>query len=303
MGGRLLPDACRPWRPAVGAAKHFRYPEVNAFLRNALPVRTLSAYSAEPMEGSGQASGRAAAPGTLGTVRNASVLLDLLSQGPALQQLTDLAERSGLSLPTVHRLLRSLVAAGLVEQDPRSSRYGLGPELVRLSARFLERHPLLPLVAPYLGSLRTRTSASTAVALLVRGEVVYVDRVEAAEADAFPRKASRTRAAVETAAGRLLLGRAEPAEQAAALQGLAAEPPTEETVKGWGRAAYLLADEPGPGGGAELAVPVVGLDGRAAAALVASGAPPALPRERLVSDVLPLLEHTAELAGRMLGGA
>src|SRR3990170_1994509 len=35
-----------------------------------------------------------AARGTLGTVRNAVLLLDLLSDGPAYQQLTDLAERS-----------------------------------------------------------------------------------------------------------------------------------------------------------------------------------------------------------------
>ncbi|MPZ95851.1 MAG: helix-turn-helix domain-containing protein, partial [Propionibacteriales bacterium] len=46
-----------------------------------------------------------AARGTLGTVRNAVLLLDLLTDGPAYQQLTDLADRSGLSVPTVHRLL------------------------------------------------------------------------------------------------------------------------------------------------------------------------------------------------------
>jgi DNA-binding transcriptional ArsR family regulator len=71
--------------------------------------------------------------GTLGTVRNATLLLSLMAEGPAYNQLTDLAERSGMSLPTVHRLLRSLALAGLVEQDPRSLRYGLGSEIVRLS--------------------------------------------------------------------------------------------------------------------------------------------------------------------------
>ena len=40
--------------------------------------------------------------GTLGTVRNAVLLLDLLTDGPAYQHLTGLAERSGLSVPTVH---------------------------------------------------------------------------------------------------------------------------------------------------------------------------------------------------------
>src|SRR5687768_8717353 len=88
--------------------------------------------------------------GTLGTVRNAVLLLNLLSEGPAHQQLSDLAERSGLSLPTVHRLLRSLGVAGLVEQDPVSSRYGLGAELVRLSERYLARLPVSRAIAPFL---------------------------------------------------------------------------------------------------------------------------------------------------------
>ena len=68
---------------------------------------------------------REAPPGTLGTVHNAVTLLRLLAEGPAYQPLTDLAARSGMAVPTVHRLLRSLVVAGFVEQDPTSSRYGL----------------------------------------------------------------------------------------------------------------------------------------------------------------------------------
>ena len=71
--------------------------------------------------------------GSLGTVRNAVALLHLLADGAPYQHLTDLAERSGLSVPTVHRLLRSLSLAGLVEQDTHSARYGLGSELIRFS--------------------------------------------------------------------------------------------------------------------------------------------------------------------------
>src|ERR671932_2619021 len=115
---------------------------------------------------------------TLGTVRNATQLLSLLAEGPAYNQLTDLAERSGMSLPTVHRLLRSLVAAGLVEQDPRSLRYGLGPELVLLAERYLERLPVLNALSPYLVELRNLTKATVLVALLIGRTVVYADRVE-----------------------------------------------------------------------------------------------------------------------------
>src|SRR6266536_3132788 len=112
--------------------------------------------------------------GTLGTVRNATLLLSLLAEGPAYNQLTDLAERSGMSLPTVHRLLRSLALAGLVEQDPRSLRYSLGPEIVRLSERYLARLPVFRAIAPYLVELRNSTKATVLAAVLARGWVVYV---------------------------------------------------------------------------------------------------------------------------------
>ena len=90
--------------------------------------------------------------GGLGTVRNAVILLELLAQGPGFRALTDLAEQSGLSLPTTHRLLRSLALADFVSQDPRSSRYGLGPELTHLSHRYLARLPAVAALEPYLGA-------------------------------------------------------------------------------------------------------------------------------------------------------
>src|SRR5437763_16453494 len=105
--------------------------------------------------------------GTLGTVRHATLLLSLLAEGPAYNQLTDLAERSGMSLPTVHRLLRSLALAGFVERDPRSLRYSLGPEIVRLSERYLDRLPILRTLSPYRGDLRVATKTTVLVALLL----------------------------------------------------------------------------------------------------------------------------------------
>src|SRR3982751_3389766 len=148
--------------------------------------------------------------GTLGTVRNATLLLELLSEGPAYNQLTELAERSGMSLPTVHRLLRSLALAGLVEQDPRSLRYGLGPEIVRLSERYLDRLPALRALSPYLRELRDTTKTTVLVALLVRSSIIYVDRVDGEEGAGVFRESHRVHSALDTAAGRLLLARGTP---------------------------------------------------------------------------------------------
>lgn len=234
--------------------------------------------------------------GTLGTVRNASLLLDLLSQGPAFQQLSDLTDRSGLSMPTVHRLLRSLVAAGLVEQDPASSRYGLGPELVRLAESYLQRQPLLQQLMPYVVDLRNRTRATVLVALLIEDHVVYVERIDGADR-ALLRRTGRSFPAMSTAAGQLLAGRAGTAAWKRLTD--AQDGPSLVDLEGWSRADHRIAPVDGVRDHLEVAVPILRPDGSAAAALAATGGPPSFAAQTLVEAVLPELEQTAALLGRM----
>jgi IclR family transcriptional regulator, acetate operon repressor len=211
---------------------------------------------------------------TLGTVRNAALLLDLLSEGPAYQQLTDLAERSGLSLPTVHRLLRSLVVAGIVEQSPESSRYSLGPELVRLSERYLGRLPVLRALAPYLVELRNTTKATILVALLVQASVIYVDRVDGEDVGSVFRISHRVQDAGETAAGLVLLAD--------------------------GRERLVVAQGDDLHDHAEVAVPVLDERGHALAALCATGNAESFPEDLLRQRIGPQLARAAKAAGRGL---
>lgn len=244
------------------------------------------------------------ARGTLGTVRNAVRLLDLLTDGPAYQQLTDLADRSGLSVPTVHRLLRSLVLADLVEQDARSSRYSLGPEVTRLSHRYLARLPILGALSPYLVALRDTVGATIHVAVLVRGSVVYVDRVDGADGGPY-RESHRVTDALTTAAGRVLVARADDEvwARAVAAHGRAlfdAGADGEEACrKAWVDAPYLVTGSTALGAPGEIAVPVFDAGGLPVAALAASVSDPR--DERLASDVAGHLARAAAAAGRTLG--
>ncbi|MGH2687888.1 MAG: IclR family transcriptional regulator, partial [Actinomycetota bacterium] len=212
---------------------------------------------------------------TLGTVRHAAQLFQLLSEGPAHHQLTDLAERSGMSLPTVHRLLRSLTAAGLVEQDPRSLRYGLGPELVLLAERYLERLPVLNALSPYLVGLRDVTKATVLVALLIGRSVVYVDRIEGEGDVGRFRESHRCHEAFETAAGRVLLANA-PIEVWHAALACTQGGFSDQDRAFWARSPHVLTGQGMPDT-LEIAVPVRDATGHVLAALSATANPHIFP--------------------------
>jgi IclR family acetate operon transcriptional repressor len=53
--------------------------------------------------------------------------------------ITELAQRTSLTVSTTHRLARALTEAGLLLQDPRTERYQLGPTLVVLGRKAEQR--------------------------------------------------------------------------------------------------------------------------------------------------------------------
>lgn len=233
--------------------------------------------------------------GSLGTVRNAVALLHLLAEGPAHHQLTDLAERSGLSLPTVHRLLRSLSLAGLVEQDSRSARYGLGPELARLSQRYLGRLPVLAALSPYLMPLRDALGVSVQVVLHTRGWAMYVDRAEGADGSLY-REPHRIAPALRTVPGRVLAARSDNTGWELALAQVTEEERVEASTQrpSWRQVPHLALPDP-DGGAIDVAVPILDVAGGASAALVVSV------NDDGVAKAITHLSRAAQAAGRTLG--
>lgn len=241
--------------------------------------------------------------GGLGTVRNAVRLLELLGEGPAYQQLSDLAERSGMSVPTVHRLLRSLVLADLVVQDPRSSRYGLGPELTRLSNHYLSRLPLLGALSPYLSQLRDQLEHTIHVEILVHGEVIYVDRVDGTGPGPY-RDAHRVAPALSCAGGRLLAARADDGAWQVCLDRAEERDramATDEARARWAVADHLALAPEDPTLPPEVAVPVVDGQGVTVAVLAANIDAPG--DDSAVNAVASTLGRAARAAGRTLGHA
>ncbi len=91
------------------------------------------------------------------SVRRALAVLRLVATGQeAGMRLTDIAEMSGLSRPTVHRLLKVLIDETAVEQDPQTRRYLIGPELSLLGVARAGRFPIRAIAEPYLRLLAGR---------------------------------------------------------------------------------------------------------------------------------------------------
>jgi DNA-binding IclR family transcriptional regulator len=239
--------------------------------------------------------------GGLGTVRNATLLLRMLSGGERFQTLSSLAEASGLSLATTHRVLRSLAQADLVVQDPQS-RYSLGPGLLRLSGAYRDRLPLLQLLAPYLVEVRDNTKATIEVSLLVQGLVVIADRVTGENVTRVFRDLTSFHPPLRSAAGRVLLGHAALETWSDAIATAeATDPPTAADRQRWAEAPYLvqLLDDSGE---FQAAVPVRDRAGRVVAALSATARLPFLGEQdgRMEAHFARQLQRTAEMVRKSL---
>ena len=90
-------------------------------------------------------------------------LLERLADAGGSASISELASTTGLPLPTIHRLVRSLVTGGYVRQLP-SRRYALGPSLVRLGAA--AEHLLADWAVPHLVRVVDQVGESANLAVL-----------------------------------------------------------------------------------------------------------------------------------------
>lgn len=106
------------------------------------------------------------------------ILKDLAAHSVEGVRLIDLARRLNLSQPSAHRLLKTLIAEGMVEQMSDSKSYRLSLEFFSIASQASRREGILEIARPSL--LRLSATFNDTVFLLVRSnfDAICLDRVE-----------------------------------------------------------------------------------------------------------------------------
>lgn len=114
-----------------------------------------------------------------GSIGKALAFLEIVTRQPRVTSVADIAARLDLSKPTGHRIAATLEDLGFLQREPGTRRLTEGDRLVELAVQVLgaaarrgPRHVILQ-------ALTEATGETCNFGVLVGGQVVYLDRVEA----------------------------------------------------------------------------------------------------------------------------
>jgi IclR family acetate operon transcriptional repressor len=176
-------------------------------------VLASAARAAASSDGTGR--GGAGAAGGVQSIERAFDLLEMLADAGGALGLSELSTVSGLPLPTVHRLMRTLVNRGYVRQEA-SRRYTLGSRLIRLGE--ISSQTLGTWLRPFLAQLVRLTGETANLAMLDGDEVVYIAQVPSPHSMRMFTEPGRRVQPHCTAVGKALLAELPPGEARALLE-------------------------------------------------------------------------------------
>ncbi len=161
------------------------------------------------------------------SLNRAFALLEHMAAAGGDVALSELAARSGLPLPTIHRIIRTLVGSGYVRQLP-SRRYALGPRLIGLgdaASRMLGEW-----ARPHLAQLVDEVGETANMAVLDGDAVVYVAQVPSRHSMRMFTEVGRRVPVHCTGVGKALLAQLPPERVRALLAGAGMPAQTPHTI-------------------------------------------------------------------------
>lgn len=141
----------------------------------------------------------------LSSVTTAFRLLNAFSEEEVELGISALSKRLGVAKSTVHRLAVTLVAEGILEQNPENEKYRLGITLFRLGSLVRARMNLSNEAKPFLVELRELTGETVHLAILNQNQIMYVYNLESRRAIRARSEVGARKPAYSTAEGLAIL--------------------------------------------------------------------------------------------------
>ena len=163
-------------------------------------------------------------------------LLNIITASGGESSLSELASRADLPLPTIHRLLRTLIPLGYVRQLPNRS-YALGPGLIRLG--YAAGLQLGTYAQPVLQGLVNELGESANMAVLDGHMVVYVGQAQSSRSMRMFTEVGRRAHVHDTGVGKAILATLPEQQVVSIVSSMGMPTPTEKSL---GTVDELLAD-------------------------------------------------------------
>jgi IclR family transcriptional regulator, KDG regulon repressor len=141
----------------------------------------------------------------LSSVANAVLLLKTFLEEQVELSFSALVARSGISRSTVHRLIWTLVDAGMLERNEETGKFRLGIALFELASLARRRMDVSFEAKPWMMTLRDQTGEAVNLSILERGRVVCVNFLESSAGGGSSSRIGSSRPAHCTAEGKVLI--------------------------------------------------------------------------------------------------
>lgn len=140
-----------------------------------------------------------------GTVGKALDVLDMVAAAGHPVRFSELLTVSAYPKATLYRLIQTLTHQGMLAYDADRQTYALGVRLVRLAHAAWATSSLAPIARPYLDELAEETGETIHLAQMDNGQVLYVDKRNAAKPVEMFEQAGKVGPAYCTGVGKAML--------------------------------------------------------------------------------------------------
>lgn len=141
------------------------------------------------------------------SVKHATEVLEALANAKEEVGITALSKQLGLHKNNVFRLLATLSLQGLVQQNPKSEDYSLGPACLKLGQSYLLNSDLISRIRPYIQELNENIDETVSFARLINNLVHFPISITSKSAVAVSPRVAKSLKAESCAVGRLLMSK------------------------------------------------------------------------------------------------